>query len=84
MEAGFLEVAADVLPRSVGPYVALMVAGFVVAIWGHGMRSRWTITIGLVMILSATLLLPLALQVLSEDEPVPERDFQTPAPLQRP
>ena len=80
---GFLEVAADVLPRSVGPYVALMVAGFVVAIWGHGMRSKWTITIGLAMIFAATLLLPLALQIFSGDEgPDPERDFQTPAPLQ--
>lgn len=80
---GTLEVAADVLPRSVGPYVGLMVAGFVVAIWGHGMRSRWTVTIGIVMILCATLLLPIALQVLEGgDGPEPERDLQTPAPLQ--
>ncbi len=86
---GTLEVVADVLPRSVGPYLALMVAGFVVAIWGHGMKSKWTVTIGIAMIFSATLLLPIALQLLSEgDSSAPDsspasrsRDFETPAPF---
>ena len=77
-----ISVVADVLPGSVGPYVGLMVAGFLVASWGHGMKSRWTVTIGITMIFLATLLLPLALALTSgDDAPRPSDDLQTPAPL---
>lgn len=81
---------AAALPQSVGPYVALMVAGFVVAIWGQGMHSKWTAAVGIIMIFLASLLLPLALHVFSDgnsagpDRESRSRDLQSPAPLQQP
>ncbi|HEX2468726.1 MAG TPA: hypothetical protein VHJ54_11020 [Solirubrobacterales bacterium] len=59
---------ASFLPESIGPYIGLMIAGFIVGSLGHAARSRWLVAIGVIMILLATLLFPLALQVL-EDEP---------------
>ncbi|MFL5869536.1 MAG: hypothetical protein ACJ75R_00510 [Solirubrobacterales bacterium] len=63
--------AADLLPHSIGPYVGLMLAGFAVAIIGHLSRSRWLVAVGVIMILLATLLFPLALQVTSNEPPPP-------------
>ncbi len=63
-------VVATILPESIGPYIALMGLGFFVAVWGHGMKSKWVIAIGLMMVFLATLLFPIALQIL-EDEPPP-------------
>ncbi len=62
--------AGALLPDSIGPYIALMVGGFLVAILGHLSRSRWMVAIGVIMIFLATLLFPLALQIFS-DEPAP-------------
>ena len=61
---------ADLLPHSIGPYVALMLIGFAVAIIGHLSRARWLVALGVIMIVLATLLFPLALQ-LTSDEPAP-------------
>ena len=44
---------------SPAPYVALLVVGFVVGIFGHLIRSRVTIVLGIAMIFLATVLLPL-------------------------
>jgi hypothetical protein len=62
---------ADVLPHEIGPYVVLMLAGFAVAMFGHGARSRWLVAIGVIMILLATLLFPLALQLTTDEPPPP-------------
>ena len=62
---------ADLLPHSIGPYIALMLAGFAVAIIGHLSRSRWLVAFGVIMILLATLLFPLALQITTDDPPPP-------------
>ena len=62
--------AAASLPDSIDPYIGLMVGGFIVAALGHASRSRWLVALGVIMILLATLLFPLALQVF-EDEPTP-------------
>jgi hypothetical protein len=62
---------ADVLPHEIGPYIVLMLAGFAVAAWGHGARSRWLVAIGVIMILLATLLFPLALQLTTDEPPPP-------------
>jgi hypothetical protein len=59
---------ADFLPRSIGPYVSLMVLGFVVGILGHLTRSRWLVAIGVLMIFLATLVFPLA-RIATEDNP---------------
>jgi hypothetical protein len=62
---------ADLLPHSIGPYIALMLAGFAVAIVGHLARSRWLVACGVIMILLATLLFPLALQITTDEPPPP-------------
>jgi hypothetical protein len=63
--------AGALLPHSIGPYVGLMIGGFVVAAYGHGAKLRWVVAIGIIMIFLATLLLPIALQVFSEEPPPP-------------
>jgi len=59
------------LPREFGPYVSLMLLGFVVGILGHMTRSRWLVTIGLLLILIGAFLLPLLLKASTDDEPPP-------------
>ncbi len=59
--------AAEVLPQSVYPYIAMMLAGFVVGALGHGMRSRVVIAIGIALIFLATLLFPLAINLTGEN-----------------
>jgi len=61
---------AAVLPEGIKPYLILMVAGFVVGVFGHLYRSRWVVAIGVMMVFLATLLFPLAIHVL-EDKPSP-------------
>jgi hypothetical protein len=63
-------VPAGALPESVGPYLALLLAGFLLGILGHIFRSRWMVAIGVVMIVLAALVFPFVLQLLS-DEPAP-------------
>jgi hypothetical protein len=63
--------AGALLPDSIGPYLALMGGGFGVAIFGHLAGSRWLVTLGVIMILLATLLFPLALQFFGEEPPPP-------------
>ena len=63
---------ADVLPRDIDAYLSLMIAGFVVAMFGHLTRARWIVLIGIVMIMLATLVFPLT-KVATEEEPPPPR-----------
>jgi hypothetical protein len=60
------------LPESGTPYFVLMLAGFVVGAWGHGMKSRFVAGLGIAMIFLGTLLLPLAV-VATNDEPPPPK-----------
>jgi hypothetical protein len=62
--------AASILPDSLGPYLIMMLAGFVIGIYGHAMKSRLVVAIGIALVFLATALLPLALNLLS-DEPAP-------------
>jgi hypothetical protein len=62
---------ASILPESLTPYLIMMGAGFVIGIWGHGMKSRWVVAFGILLIFLATALLPLALVVLSDEPPPP-------------
>jgi hydrogenase-4 membrane subunit HyfE len=59
------------LPREFGPYVSLMLAGFVIGILGHLTRSRWLVTIGILLILIGAFLMPLLLKASTDDEPPP-------------
>ncbi len=61
---------AAILPESVGPYVSLMIAGFVIGVFGHLSRSRWLVAIGIFLIFLAAAAFPLALNVFS-DKPEP-------------
>ena len=45
------------------PFVLMMVAGFVIGVAGHVMRSRSTVALGIGLIFLATFLLPLVLNV---------------------
>jgi hypothetical protein len=51
------------------PYVALLVAGFAVGWYGHGLRSKWVIALGILLVVLAVGLLQLA--IASEDGQVP-------------
>ncbi len=59
---------ASLLPHSAGPYVALVLIGFVVGILGHLSSSRRLVAVGVALIALGAFLLPLALN-LSESPP---------------
>jgi hypothetical protein len=59
---------AALLPDTITPYLLLMLAGFVVGSAGHLYKSKLVVGIGIAMIFSATVLLPLAL-IATEEEP---------------
>ena len=63
---------AEVLPRSIGPYLSLMVLGFLLGIAGHLSRSRWLVAIGVLIIFLSTVIFPLALIATEENPPAPE------------
>lgn len=58
---------ASLLPHSVGPYLALVIAGFGVGILGHLSSSRRMVILGVAMIAAGAFLLPLALNVTESD-----------------
>jgi hypothetical protein len=60
---------ADLLPRSIGPYLSLMLVGFFVGILGHLSRSKWLVAIGVIIVFLAAFLFPLALNVTTDDKP---------------
>ncbi|HXQ89819.1 MAG TPA: hypothetical protein VN733_09290 [Solirubrobacterales bacterium] len=62
---------AALLPHSPAPYIALMLAGFVVGILGHLTRARWLVAAGVILIFLGALLFPLLANVTSEDRPPP-------------
>ena len=66
--------AGVALPDTIEPYLALMLGGFLVAIYGHLAGARWLVAIGIIMIMLATLLFPLALQFFAEEPPPPGPD----------
>jgi hypothetical protein len=59
------------LPRSPGPYVALMLAGFVIGILGHLTKTRWMIASGVILIFLGAFLFPLAANLTTKNRPAP-------------
>jgi hypothetical protein len=59
------------LPRNFGPYITLVLLGFLVGIVGHIARSRWLVTVGVILIVIGAFLLPLVLRATTSDEPPP-------------
>jgi hypothetical protein len=60
---------ATLLPHSAGPYVALVLIGFGIAIAGHLSASRWLIAAGIVLIFFGAFLFPLALNLTESTPP---------------
>jgi hypothetical protein len=67
-----LTVLASFLPESGTPYFVMMIAGFVIGAWGHGMKSRFVVALGIALIFLATVLLPIAL-IATGEEPEPPK-----------
>jgi hypothetical protein len=61
---------AGILPESIGPYVSLMMIGFLIGVLGHLSRSRWLVAVGIILVFLAATAFPLVLNVFS-DEPAP-------------
>jgi cyanate permease len=68
---------AGILPESIGPYVSLMMGGFLIGVLGHLTRSRWLVALGIILVFLAAAAFPLALNLFS-DKPEP------PGPVPRP
>jgi hypothetical protein len=62
---------AALLTHSPGPYIALMLAGFVIGIFGHLIKVRWLVAAGVILISLGALLLPLAANLTTEHRPPP-------------
>ncbi|HET8639086.1 MAG TPA: hypothetical protein VFL89_02430 [Solirubrobacterales bacterium] len=62
---------AALLPHSAGPYIVLMLIGFVTGMLGHLTRARWLIAAGVMMIFLAAFLFPLAVNLTTENPPPP-------------
>jgi hypothetical protein len=60
---------AALLPHSAGPYIALVLVGFAVAILGHLGSSRWLVAAGIVLIFLGAFLFPLALNLTESTPP---------------
>jgi hypothetical protein len=68
---------AELLPRSPGPYIALMLIGFAIGILGHLTGSRWLIASGVILIFLGAFIFPLAANLSTEDRPPPIEESRT-------
>jgi hypothetical protein len=59
------------LPHSPGPYLALVLVGFGVGIFGHLTKIRWLVGIGIALIVVGALLLPFAAGIPSGEKSPP-------------
>ena len=57
---------AALLPHSAGPYIALMLIGFVIGILGHLSTARWLVAAGIILIFLGALLFPVAVNFTQE------------------
>jgi hypothetical protein len=73
---------ASLLPHSAGPYIALVLIGFVVGILGHLSTARWLIAAGVILIFLGALLFPLALNLTEETPPRIEAPEANPRELE--
>jgi hypothetical protein len=62
-QARSLLAQSDSFRTSPDPFIALMIAGFAVGVFGYLAGSRVLVGVGVVMIFFATLLIPLALNI---------------------
>jgi hypothetical protein len=64
---------ATLLPHSIGPYIAVMLSGFVVGAIGYGSSTRWLVAAGVILVFLGAFLFPLALTVSTETPAQVER-----------
>jgi hypothetical protein len=64
----FLPLGA-LLPHSIGPYIAVMLSGFVIGTFGYMASVRWLVAAGVVLVFLGAFLFPLALNVSTETPP---------------
>jgi hypothetical protein len=57
---------ADLLPRSAGPYIALILIGFAIGILGHLSSARWLVAAGIILITLGAFLFPVAVNFTEE------------------
>ena len=58
---------ASLLPDSTGPYLALLIIGFLVGAYGHAAKLRWLVVAGILVILAAVI----SFQVFASGESAP-------------
>ncbi len=59
---------ADLLPHSASPYIALMLIGFTIGIFGHLSSARWLVAAGVILIFLGAFLFPVAVNF-TQDSP---------------
>jgi hypothetical protein len=70
---------AALLPHSNGPYVAMVLIGFAIGIFGHLSSQRWLVATGIGLVFLGALLFPLAVSV-TTDQPGPPTEISEPSP----
>ena len=55
---------ASFLPESTGPYLVVLIIGFVIGAYGHLAKLRWLVVFGILLILAATVMFQIALRTL--------------------
>ncbi len=68
---------ADLLPHTAGPYIALVLIGFAIGIFGHLSSARWLVAAGVILIFLGALLFPLAANLTSDDRPPPSEESRS-------
>lgn len=64
---------AALLPQTAGPYIAMMLIGFVAGILGHITRIRWLVVTGVILIAFGACFFPLLVNLTTKDKPAVER-----------
>ena len=73
---------ADLLPHSAGPYIALMLIGFTIGIFGHLSSARWLVAAGVILIFLGAFLFPLAVNLTQESPRQIDAPEESAKPLQ--
>jgi hypothetical protein len=62
---------AALLPHSPGPYISLMLIGFVIGVLGHLFKVRLLVASGIALIVLGAFLFPLAANLTTQNKPAP-------------
>ena len=62
------------IPHSLGPYIAIVLVGFVLGTCGHLFKLRWLVAVGIALIVIGALLLPFAAGIPSTEKSPPSEE----------